>query len=42
MPMTDVQQVCRNSVANKEINLRHVVDADMPVDFLIKIYHLKN
>ena len=28
--------------ANKEINLRHVVDADMPADFLIKIHHLKN
>ena len=29
-------------VADKEIGLRHIVDADMPADFLIKIYHLKN
>ena len=29
-------------VANKEIDLRHVVDTDMPADFLIKTYHLNN
>ena len=29
-------------VADKEIDLRHIVDADMPADFLIKTYHLKN
>ncbi len=28
-------------VADKEIDLRHVMDADMPADFMIKIYHLK-
>ena len=27
-------------VADKDIDLRHVVDAKMPANFLIKIYHL--
>ena len=36
------QRDAQQRIADKEIDQRHVVDADMPADFLIESYHLKN
>ena len=38
--MRSVHRQRNGQQRDKEIDLRNVVDADTPADFLIKIYHL--